>query len=99
CTFITFAALFTNSLLETRSNSPRFYYALYASACINVVLIVLTPVLPYKFAIALASLLATASSLTAIAASLYLLTKGIRTARYYFLAYSFLVFGGILLAA
>ena len=96
--FVGGAAAFTNSLLQTRRNSIRFYYQLLGYAIAYGVLILLTPVLPYTLEIKIAVVLGVLSSITAIGCGFYLLYKGVRCARYYVMAYSFLVFGGVLLS-
>ncbi|HVK99036.1 MAG TPA: 7TM diverse intracellular signaling domain-containing protein, partial [Dongiaceae bacterium] len=96
--FVGTAAGFTNSLLQMKKNSPRFYYVLLATGLIYAVLILLTPWLSYALRIKVGTALGVASSLTALAAGSYVLHKGVRTARYYVMAYSFLVFGFVTLS-
>ena len=96
--FVGGAAAFTNSLLQTRRNSIRFYYQLLSYAIAYGVLILLTPILPYTLEIKIGVVLGVLSSITAIGCGFYLLYKGVRSARYYVMAYSFLVFGGVLLS-
>ena len=96
--FVGGAAAFTNALLQMKKNSPRYYYILLATALVYAALILLTPWLSYAFRIKVGTGLGVASSLTALAAGSYLLHKGVRTARYYVMAYSFLVFGFVALS-
>ncbi len=96
--FVGGASAFTNSLLQLRRHSPAFYYAMLTFALFNLALIVLSGVIPYRVTIKAGVLVGIIASLTALAAGIHLLTKGVRTARYYVMAYSFLIFGGILLS-
>ena len=96
--FVGGAAAFTNALLQMKKNSPRYYHVLLVTAFVYATLILLTPWLSYAFRIKVSTALGVASSLTALAAGSYLLHKGVRTARYYVMAYSFLVFGFVALS-
>ena len=96
--FVGGAAAFTNSLLQLHRNSPRFYYSLLVFALLNLGLLALSGTLPYRVAIQAGVVLGVLASLTALVCGIWMLHKGLRTARYYVMAYSFLWFGGIVLS-
>src|SRR5690606_24411676 len=96
--FVGGAAAFSNSLLQLHRNSPRFYYSLLVFALLNLGLLALSGTLPYRVAIQTGVVLGVLASLTALVCGIWMLHKGLRTARYYVMAYSFLWFGGIVLS-
>ncbi|MEZ5505633.1 MAG: 7TM diverse intracellular signaling domain-containing protein [Gammaproteobacteria bacterium] len=96
--FVGGAAGFTNSLLQLRKLNLRQFQLMLTLGLLNLTLLLLSPWLPYRISIQAGVVIGVVAALCALIIGIVQWRRGVRTARYYVLAYSFLWFGGIVLS-
>ncbi len=94
--FVGASAAFLNSLLYLDKNSPLAYRIMKSISFAYIGLIIALPLVPYHVIIQVDVVLAMMAALLAMVIGIYMLLKGVRTARYYVMASGFLWFGGII---
>ena len=77
------AIAFTNSLLQLKKNSPRYYYVLASLAIAYIPVMISSFFLPYRDVIKWAILIGVLGCITGLASSIYVLLQGVRAARFY----------------
>src|SRR5690606_17066566 len=96
--FVGGAAGFTNSLLQLKKTGPVQFRLMLVLGLLNLALLLLSPLLPYQYSIQIGVVTGVVAALSALVIGIVQWRRGMRTARYYVLAYSFLWFGGIVLS-
>lgn len=98
CLFGTAAVIFASSFLQLGKYSPRFFYIMKTCAILYACLLITSFFLPYRVSILLAILFGVASCISGLSAGIYMMHKGNRNARYFVLAYTFLLLASIIIA-
>jgi class 3 adenylate cyclase len=89
-----FGTLFGRAFMQTAQHVPRVHRLTTLFVLIALALALLNSWIPYRIMTQLAQFTAVASLFTLLAASIYLSQKGMRTARFYLLAWGVLILGG-----
>jgi len=83
--------LFATSLLNVRDRSPNMYKLLVVLACCFLCVLILSFILPYRYATIAVSLLGMPTTLIVIGCGFVMLRRGVRTARFFVLAWTILL--------
>lgn len=95
---VIFGTLFTSQFLNTRKHAPLSETLLKASKYGGFLLVVSAFILPYSFNITAVIILACLACVLALITGIYCWNKGITTAKYYTIAWSSMLGGGLVLA-
>lgn len=91
-----FVVLFTQSFLQIRKHSKTFYWLLNGLLLYSMICIALLPVVPYAVSLKAGTLLTMVQSVILVVVGFVMLTKGVRAARFFLLAWGVFLVGVLL---